>query len=489
MVKLKNFLFGEQSIRQTFLKNSFWSVVSNVGSHLIKLIVIIYAARALGAAQYGLFSYAISVAATFALLADLGLNYLFFINLARKDENHEAYFPTLLFLRGGLVLAVILLTVAVGPFLVRFPEARALIPLVALLIAYDDIRAFLLLFAHAGNRIDKEAFGNIATNILVAVFSLAVLRYAPTSYMLTLAYLAGSVIGTFVVFLIVKKDFKKIFRPITFSFSLAKSIFTVAIPVGLANIMWPLMTSTDALVVGWFRSASELGYYAAAQRPILAFLLIPGVIAASSIALVARAAKEGASDRLKSIIERLITFSLAIVFPLAVGGIIIAPSIIYVLYGAEYAPATLAFRLLLVTVVINYPAGIITNLILAFKQQKTFTIAMVAGALGNLLLDILLIPPFGIAGSVVATIGALGIINGYIWYNAKKFVPFETVPFLPRILFATSLMGLGTFALQLASINLFINIIVSAGVYLCVLIVTQEPLLKKAKGLFESIRE
>ena len=484
--RLKSFFINEQSIRQTLLKNSFWSTVSNTGSNVIKLVIIIYAARLLGAEQYGLFSYVLSIAATFTILSDLGLNYLFFINITRRDKNPEEYFPTLILMRIGLVVAVIFLTIAIGPLIIKFPEAKILIPLVALLVAFDDFRAFLNGFSRAENRIDKEAFGNIFTNILIVVLSLIGLKYAPTSYMLMFTYLLGSGLGTCVVFFIVRKDFTKIFRPLKFSFKLAKDILVVTIPFSLASSMWMLMTNTDMFVIGWLRTAVDLGYYAAAQRPIMALSLVPTIIAASSLAIIARAAKEGAQETLKNLTERLITLSFAIVLPLAIGGIIIAPSLINLLYGAEYLPATLSFQLLFVTLVISYPAGIITNLILAFKQQKTFTIAMVAGALGNFLLDLLLIPYFGIAGSVVATIGALGIINGYIWYNAKKLLPFEVAPFLPRIVIATFFMGMFTLALHLADINFWMNIILSAFVYLGALIITKEPLLNELKGLFRS---
>ena len=482
--KLKNLLFGEHSIRQIIFKNSFWYAVSNIGSNLIRLFVVVYAARLLGAEQYGLFSYALSVAAMFTILSDFGLNYLLFVNIARRDENHELYFPTLIFLRGSLILAIILITIIIGPLITRFPEAKILIPLVALFVAFDDIRGFLISFVRAENRIDKEAFGAIITNIFIVAFSIIGLKHSPTSYTLTLTYLAGSVLGTLMIFFLVRKEVIRIFRPFIFSFKLAKEILSVAVPFGLANVMWLLMTSTDTLVVGWFRPVVELGYYAAAQRPISALSLIPTIIAASSLALIARAAKEGEKERLKNILERLVPFSLAIILPMAVGGIIIASSIISFLYGVAYLPATLPFQLLLVTLVISYPAGIVTNLILAFKQQKTFTFAMIAGAVGNFILDLLLIPKFGIAGSVVATIFALAIINGYIWYGAKRLQPFEIMPFLPRIFTATILMGLVTFSLQLASINFFINIVVSAVVYLGILIIIKEPLLKDLKGVF-----
>lgn len=482
--KFKNFLFGEQSLRQTLAKNSFWFAVSNVGGSLIRLIVVIVAARMLGASNYGLFSYALAVAATFTILSDFGLNYLFSINIARQDENEPGYLSTLAFLRGTLIIVIIAITVVVAPLLTRFQGAKALIPLVAIMIASDDIRGFLIGFVRAENRIDKEAFTTLTVNVLIVILSLIGLHYDPTPYTLMLAYLAASVAGTCLMLFLVRRDIKGIFKPFMVRFAFIKNILAIAVPFGLANTMWILMTSTDALVIGWFRSASELGYYAAAQRPISALSLVPTILAASSLTLIARAAKEGAYERLKILLERLVTFSLAVVFPVAVGGILLAPSIIHFLYGAEYMPAALPFQLLFITLAINYPASVITNLILAFKQQKIFTAAMVAGAVGNFLLDLVLIPPFGIAGSVLATIGALGIINGYIWYSAKKLQPFAVLPFLPRIALATGIMGFITFVLHAASINLFVNIAISAAVYLGILVFTQEPLLKDLRGLF-----
>ncbi len=247
--------------------------------------------------------------------------------------------------------------------------------------------------------------------------------------------------------------------------------------------MWAFMINTDMLLVGWFRSAIELGYYAAAQRPISILFIIPGVLFASSFTIVGRLAKEGASDRLRILTERLTVFTIAVVLPVAVGGIIIAPSIIHFLYGAAYAPAVLPFALLFLTLIISYPASIVSTLILAHKRRKAYTFAMVAGAIGNVIFDLILIPPFGIAGSVAATIMALIIINGYMWYEAKKIQPFTILPFLPRIAMATLSMGIVTLALRLVMVNFFLNIIISAAVYLGLLIITREPLLKELKEL------
>ncbi len=484
MSKLKQFFFGEQSLRQTLAKNSFWLTVSNVGGSLVKAAVVIYVARFLGASEYGLFSYAISVAAIFTAISDLGLNYLITLNMVRRDEGHKAYFSTLMSLRVGLLATIILLTIIIGPFITKFPQARLLIPFVALLIASDDLRALLNSTARAENRMDKEAFGNITTSVLILILCIAGLHYSRTSYMLTLMYLAGSALGTFSVFLIVKKNISAMLRSFQFNFGLVKGIFAEAIPFGLASAMWTLMVNTDTLMVGWFRSAAELGYYAAAQRPVSILAVVPAIMVTGSFTMMGRLAKEGASDRLKNLIEKLVAFSLMIVLPIAVGAIIIAPSIIHLLYGAEYAPAVLSFELLLLTLVITYPASIVNNFVLANRRQRVYIFAMIGGAVSNAVFDLLLIPPFGIAGSVVSTIIALVIIHGYMWREARKMLPFETIRFLPRVVAAVLAMGFATLALRLASANLFANVIISAAVYFGILIATREPLLWDMKRIF-----
>ncbi len=486
MHKLKNFLFGEHSLRQTLAKNSFWLTVTNIGGNLIKMIVVIYAARLLGATEYGLFSYALGVAATFTIFSDLGLSWLIAIHLVQREKTQEAYLLTVMLLRVSFALAVIVLTVAVGPLIVKLPDAKLLIPIAALIMFFEDGRSLLTNFARAENRMDKEAFGYIVANILIVVFSLIGLRYSSTAWMLMLMYLVGNALGVLAMLAPVRKSVKEMFHKFQgfrFSFAIAKDILVVAIPFGLASALSTFMLNTDTLIIGWFRTATDLGYYAAALRPISAFSLIPTILVGSSLPLIARLAKEENRDLLKKLIERLIAVSFAVVLPLAVGGIILASPIIHFLYGKEYAGAIVSFQLLFVTLAITYPSSIVNNLIFSFKKLKIFTLAMIVGALGNAVLDLLFIPPFGIAGSVVATIGTLIIINSYVWHKAKEIQPFAIMPQLSRILVATSLMALCTFVLQLASINFFINIIISAVIYLCVLVVAREPLFKDVRAL------
>ena len=50
---IKESLFSNRSLRQTVAKNTFWLTAGNVTGRIIKAGLIIYVARVLGAAGYG----------------------------------------------------------------------------------------------------------------------------------------------------------------------------------------------------------------------------------------------------------------------------------------------------------------------------------------------------------------------------------------------------------------------------------------------------
>src|SRR6185295_2625868 len=107
--KIKSFLFKNTSTRQTVAKNTFWLTVSNFGGRLIKSVIVIYAARVLGAANYGVFSYAITLAGFLTLFMDPGVNGILMRDAAKADEEEQRTIFNTIFL-----IKIVLLVVGVG---------------------------------------------------------------------------------------------------------------------------------------------------------------------------------------------------------------------------------------------------------------------------------------------------------------------------------------------------------------------------------------
>ena len=101
--KIKEFLFENKNSRQTIAKNSFWLSLANFGGRAIKAAIIIYAARVLGAAGYGVFSYVITLAGFFSLFMDPGINNVLIREGAKVSEGERAKtFGTIFIIKLGL---------------------------------------------------------------------------------------------------------------------------------------------------------------------------------------------------------------------------------------------------------------------------------------------------------------------------------------------------------------------------------------------------
>ncbi|MDP3901436.1 MAG: oligosaccharide flippase family protein, partial [bacterium] len=95
--KVKNWLFQNQNIAQTIAKNTFWLFSGQIVSRLLRAAIVIYAARVLGAASWGAFSYALGIAAFLTIFSDIGINALITKEASRNPQLKDAYLSTAFF--------------------------------------------------------------------------------------------------------------------------------------------------------------------------------------------------------------------------------------------------------------------------------------------------------------------------------------------------------------------------------------------------------
>lgn len=479
--KIKKFLFENTTTRQTVAKNTFWLTIGTVGSRTIKAVIIIVAARILGTSEYGLFSYALSLAGFFTVFADIGITGILVRESVKNPELREKYLSTSFYIKIVLVLFTAAATVALAPFYSRLEGASALLPLVAILLAFDSMRDFSYAVIRAENKMELEAFISLGTNIAIVLCSLIALAVSPNSMSLTIGYVAGVAAGSIGAYIVLLPRIRGILSH--FKKSLVKPILAAAWPLGIASFMGSIMLNTDQIMLGWYRSAQEIGLYAAAQRPIQFVYMFPGLIATSLFPVFSRFAKEGSEAKSKNIMEKSMAITFLLSLPLTVGGILTAAPLIFRLFGSEYIPAVFAFQLLLATVITNFPLPILYNFAFAHEKQRVFLVSTTLGAVGNLIFNLLLIPRWGIPGSAIATLLAQLLCTSYLWINAKKIAPFSVAKNIWRPVLASAVMGFVVWVLMGYGTNIAITISCGAIAYFVILLALKEPLWKEIRAI------
>ena len=479
--RLRSFLFNNTTTKQTVAKNTVWLSISNFGGRLIKAAIIIYGARVLGTAGWGVFSYAVTLAGFITIFMDPGVNALLMREGSKAGEEERlSLFSTTLVMKLCLLVLGVAVIIFIAPFFSTLPGAKALLPLVALILSFDTIRDFLSSYIRSQEKMEWEAFIFLLTNAAIVVFGFIFLSLATTARSFAWGYVAGTAFGAAIAIVILRRSFRSVFS--RFSGRLVGPIIRSAWPFAITGALGLLLTNTDVLIISWMRSASEVGIYSAAIRVIQILYLVPITLQFATMPVFSRLANRD-DRKFRTTLERVIGSIFLVSIPLAIGGAILGTQIMGLVFGNDYRPGGLAFTILMLTMLVDYPATIISAAIFAYDHQKSLIVTSAIGGTANVVLDLLLIPPFGIAGSAVATIIAQTLANGYLWRTMKRLNYFEIFPNIKKIILAGAIMGAVTAGLFMTGVNVVLNVAVSGALYCLLLWTFREPLLKEAAGI------
>ncbi len=482
--KIKSFLFHNQTERQTVAKNTVWLTISNFGGRLIKAAIVIYGARILGTAGWGVFSYALTLAGFFTLFIDPGVNALVMRETPKADEKGKLEILSTTFLvKAVLIVLIALVVLFVAPLFSKLPGATALLPLVALIITFDSIREFLSSFIRAEEKMEQEAGIFILTNIAIVAAGFAFLAFSKTPLAFAWAYTAGTAIGAIAAVWALWGRARQVFQHV--NFAMIRPILTSAWPFAITGALGLLLTNTDILILSWIRNASEVGIYSAGIRIIQSAYLLPVIIQYSTIPLLARLAGKD-NERFRAVFERGLVATFIASVPLALGAAVLGTQAMVLLFGAPYAPGGLAFKILMITMLVDYPATIISAAIFTYDHQRSLIASSAIGGAINVGLDLILIPHYGIAGSAVATLIAQTASNAYLWHTMNKLNPFSVLPKLKKIALAGVLMTIVCAFLSSIGVHIIANVIICTIVYGGLLVLLREPTVKFAmESVFE----
>ncbi len=478
--RIKKFLFVNSGTKQMIVKNTFWVGVSTMLVKLARAGLIIYVARILGATDYGIFTYAMSLVGIFMIFADLGLTSIITRELSRNGAEKHSYLSTGFAVKVAFLIFSIVTATLIGPLISKFPESKNLIIVIATFVSLESLRSFLYAIPRAENKMQIEAGIGITSEIISTAITLAIFFHDPTPESLAYGYVAGNLVGLLVSLVSLRRHIPDILGG--FDKRLINPIIRASWPLAIMGVFGVFMTNIDAVMLGFWNNSAVLGIYAAAQKPISLLYIIPSLLTASLFPLMSRMKDD--PSRFGSFIEKSYRASLAIAFPIITGGVVLAGPLLSVAYGPEYAPAILTLQILLLTLLATFPGSVFADVILAEDRQKIFMKSSGFGGLTNVILNIILIPPFGIAGSAIATVMAQFVAYGILYKKVQASHTIRLGHGIIKMITASVVMGGVAYIFKLWSTPLLVIIPVCMLVYIGTLYLMKERLLQDFQESF-----
>ena len=478
MEKLKNFFFVNSNDRQTIIKNTFWLFLSEGVARLLKLALIIYAARVLGASGWGVFSYAISVGAILMIFSDLGINNLLIREMSQKKAGFQNLISTMLLLKVSILSLSTLLVIFISPIISNIPEASTLFPIIAIIFFFDVMREIGLTVNRVSEKMERDMLVKTVTNALILGFGVLLLKVRVTPESVALAYAIGSAVGFAVIAFIIRKYIKEFLGAI--NVKLIGSIMRMAWPFVFIIFTGAIMGNTDIYMLGIWKDSAEIGLYASIQRIQSFIIIIPSTIAVAIFPLMSRLV---VSDKIQSkiVLEKTLTLVMIMGLPITLGGIMLADQIVPSVFGPGYLGAIPIMQVLMLVMLASFPLYLLSDAIFTHNKQRELVPAYMLGISINILLNFLLIQKFGAVGAAVATLASTTAIMVITLKKLKAISYFTITPQLKRSFLATLIMALITLALKQIGVNFLVNVGMSSIVYFFALVLLKEPILKEIK--------
>ena len=244
-------------------------------------------------------------------------------------------------------------------------------------------------------------------------------------------------------------------------------------PLALAGIFGGIYSQTDSVMMGYWGQITQTGWYNAAYK-IIGVTFIPTSLIATSFYPALSKFFQDSKEKLQTVWNYFMDSMIILAVPIVVGGIVLAPRIIDFIYDPTYFPTgretILAFQILLIMAGLVFLSNPFGQILVVANQQKKLFFVTLAGAVINVILNLILIPRYSLYGAAATTCATCFLIFFLLFKFTKKFTSIQ--PF--NLKFLSSFAGACLSCIpmyfviiqpKIYNLNVFLSILIGAAIY------------------------
>ncbi len=391
-------------------KNAGWIIGEKIVQMVISLVVGLLTARYLGPSNYGLINYGLSFIAFFSAFCTLGINSLMVKELVDNPEEEGKVIGTAIVLRGIASFLSAITIVSVVCIIDRDePTTILVVALCSLGLIFHVFDAFRYWF----QRHLESKFTVIA--VFIAYVVTAAYRVI---LMITGQHVAWFALATSVDYICLALFLFIFYRKnkgpsLSFSWDYSKQLLSRSKHFILSGLMVAIYGQTDKLMLKQMLDVTETGYYSTATAVNNMWCFILGAIIDSLYPSIMEAHKAGNEKEFNRKNRQLYAIVFYVSMAVAILFNIFAELVIFILYGEAYMPSAVPLRIVSWYTAFSY-LGVARNAWIVSKNVQKHLIKIYAtAAVGNVILNFILIPILGASGAALASLAAQ-ILTGFV---------------------------------------------------------------------------
>lgn len=461
-------------------KGSSIIIVGIIITNIIGIVNQILLGRFLGSYYYGIFNLALSIMLTLAVLPNFGLGpglTQFIPHNLKKKKNAEVKEATSFAIKLTIIIGILVslplffLSDYISIVLFHDMNLSIVIKAVAITLTFWSLHNTTGALMQAFKKpeyyvyIENICFPIIQVIIFLLIYYLgfglmgAILGVMASSVFSSLAY-----VYLFKTKLCKSKSFigkrKKLNKKIR------KELISISYPLFLAGFTYLFMQYTDKIIIGLYMTPTDVGVYSAALIIASAILFIYTAFSFNFRPIIAEYFALNDFESMKQIYITITKWIFFITLPLLIYIIIFSKNILQLIYGNSYVYGYLALSILSIGISMNGLTGLSGETLISIRESKLNLYSEITGASTNIILNIILIPFFGILGAAIGTSLSLVFRNSTSLYFVHKKLNFN--PYNSNYIKITiiSIISFLIIYLIFIKINAYYKFIVILPVYL-----------------------
>lgn len=387
---------------QAALGNSAWLLGDRFLRMGFGLVVGVWIARYLGPDQFGLLSFAMAFTGLFSALASLGLDGIVVRELVTRPDERNVLLGTAAILKlvaGGLAMIVTIAAIAV----LRPHDARSLW-VVGIAAGAFIFQASSVVDLYFQSEL-RSRYTVIAAGVAFGISTIArILLLVTQRSVIAFAWATLGETALAAIFLLIAYRWTGArARAWEFSARVARLLLKDSWPLILSSISITIAMRIDQIMIGQMLSDREVGLYAAAARMSEVGYFIPSIIVTSIFPTIITTRRQSEAlfyVRLQKLMNVLVGLGLAMALPVT----LLAPLLMRMLFGAQYAEAANALRIMVWAGCFVFFGSGWSSWMLLENRTKTMLLFQLNAAAVNIALNLVLIPRLGIDGAAYATL-------------------------------------------------------------------------------------
>ena len=380
-------------------RNTTVQVVADTAGKLISLAFYVVLGRELGPDGFGVFAFGLSLALLVITPAGFGIDTIVAREIARDREAMHRLVWNALAMKAVFGALAVGLTVVIG---VLAGHGRSAVIVVAILAvsAFIELMAKTLYSVFLGlEDMRPPSAALLIQRTASALGGIGALLAGAGVVTVAALYLGGVVVA----FAWTARRVAARAHPRRwFNATSARSLLLTSMPSGINVLLSTVLFRVDTLILALFKGTAAVGLYGAAYRLLESTLVLSYAVAVAMLPTLSRLSRASVPSVAEAYAggAKVIATTLT---PIGCTFALFAEPLIETIYGAEYAPAATALRLLGGAATLYGFSHLALYVLIAQGRQRTIPWITAGVVLLNVALNLTLIPRFSIDAAAFAT--------------------------------------------------------------------------------------